>query len=273
MFVDNDDMCHPLRFFYFLSNAQKSHILPLSIPCKLLLDENLTPSQGRIENFVKPDDPFEFNLWKKKRFLARNVTVVSNSKAVEMDAEEYFDFIVPSCLLEKFFRLTPLQVSSHKFSDLRLWAVLEHMCPLRTDGLPEDAWLLAHYKISEDSKRATFDNKGKRVESVQSVDMISMSDNKAGAADVSLSERFPPLTPEQVSMCRAHIESVVIQSVGWNEQELEHCRVVKVKELNRSHGTGFGDQLWDECLEQILSLFDTATLEASKDAWKHPVVE
>ena len=69
-------------------------------------------------------------------------------------------------------------------------------------------------------------------------------------------------------MCRAHIESIIISFVGWNEDKLERARTEKIFELNRSHGPGFGEALWGECLSTLLALFDKTTLEASKGAWE-----
>ena len=59
-------------------------------------------------------------------------------------------------------------------------------------------------------------------------------------------------------------KSIIISFVGWNEDKLERARIVF--ELNRSHGPGFGEALWEECLSAMLALFDKQTLEASKGA-------
>lgn len=92
-------------------------------------------------------------------------------------------------------------------------------------------------------------------------------------ADVELARSFSNLTPRQICMCRGHLEFLIIQFCGWNSKELEPSRLEKVSELNDRHGRGFGDALWAECEESILSLFDPATLEASKNAWVKPDVD
>ena len=49
-FLDNDDMCHPLRFHFMMAAYTKlrfgsSESYTLAIPCKLLLDPSITPSE------------------------------------------------------------------------------------------------------------------------------------------------------------------------------------------------------------------------------------
>ena len=69
-------------------------------------------------------------------------------------------------------------------------------------------------------------------------------------------------------MCRAHLESIIIQYMGWNQSELNEGKRQKVAELNQLHGTGFGDALWDECYGHIRSLFDDKALALPENTWK-----
>lgn len=268
-FLDNDDMCHPARL-YSMRSAYEGYPLkgyPVALPCKLLLDPSLTPAESQLTNFVNMKNPADFDHWRKHRSLARKVQLVSNSEAKESDAEEYFDYIVPSAILKKFFDLNPPAVRSHRFCDLRLWKILDHLTPIALGDNDPNSWFLAHYKVSMDEKMLTFDNHGQRI---NKTDQISFAPESIQSADQALSERYHPLSPPQVAMCRGHLESVIIQYVGWNDIELEDAQGVKVAELNRSHGNGFGDELWEECISRILSLFDPATLHASKGTWVTP---
>jgi hypothetical protein len=199
------------------------------------------------------------------------VQLATNDTADELDCEEYFDYLVPSCVLNKFFALNPEKVTSNKYCDLRLLAVFNHLCPLSVgDAMMPGMWLLAHYKIPMDEKRAAFDRHGERdVENlVHSVDQASFQEEVQAPADLGLAKQFPKLSPGQIAMCRGHLESIILSFVGWNEDKLEQARAEKISEVTMSHGRGFAEALWDECLSTMIDLFDPATLEASKEAWK-----
>jgi hypothetical protein len=120
-----------------------------------------------------------------------------------------------------------------------------------------------------DEMRATFDRSGKRDTDrlVRSVDQASFMEETQVSADQLLAEKYPNLSPGKFSMCRSYLESIIISYIGWNERMLETARIDKIVELNRSHGSGFGKQLWEEVHSTTLALFDSATLEASKGAW------
>jgi len=79
-----------------------------------------------------------------------------------MDCNEYFDYIVPTSVMVKFFDENPVGITSHKFCDLRLYRVLADLFPYEAQDHPSYPWLLIHYKVSEDAKKHTFDNHGRR---------------------------------------------------------------------------------------------------------------
>lgn len=263
MFVDNDDMCHPQRFYQFLNFYKMASLPTLAIPCKLLLSDKVSSKEGQYENIVDVEDPNDFGHWKRNRKLRRNVTIATNSWVNELDAEEYFDFIVPSMVLQKFFALTPEPVREHRFCDLRLYAYLDKLSPVELDDNPAVPWLLAHYKISEHDKKRAFDRHGVLAGGPQSVDQASYSIMKPSHGDVALSQRFQTrniLSPNQVALCRAHLESIVIQFYGWSNDMLRQSRRDKIAELNQLYGRGFGEALWGECENRIASLFGTRHL-------------
>jgi hypothetical protein len=275
-FLDNDDMCHPLRFHLMMDaytnlpfdSSEESYTL--AMPCKLLLDPSITPSEGQLENFVNMECIQDFKYWRKNSFASRKIQLATNDSAQDLDCEEYFDFIVPSDVLKKFFDLNPTKVTSHKFCDLRLFQILYELCPIEVgDAMMPGMWLLAHYKIPMDEMRATFDRNGKRDTDrlVQSVDQASFMEETQTSADQLLAEKYPNLSPGKVAMCRGHLESIILSYIGWNERMLEKARIDKIAELDRSHGSGFGEELWEEVHSTTLALFDSATLEASKGAW------
>lgn len=273
-FVDNDDMCHPQRFYQFLalhrqlammtSQQEVSQRCTISLPCKLLLSDKISLEEGKYENFVDPNNPECFNRWKQKPSLKRNVSLATNEEAEELDAQEYFDFIVPTNTLVRFFELTPPRVCQHRFCDLRLWAYLDHLVEIQPQDNPLVPWLLAHYKIDMTEKLKAFDNHGQLAFGAQSVDQMSFS-LQLSPEDEALSKRFPSLSPGQVAMCRAHFESLIVQYYGWNYETLNEARRQKVAEANRLHGMGFGEALWGECLASIHSLFGNKAESSGTD--------
>jgi len=243
----------------------------LALPCKLLLDPSITPSEGQLKNFVNMNRIEDFRYWRKSSFASRKVQLATNDGARDLDCEEYFDFIVPSSVLKKFFDLNPATVTSHKFCDLRLFQILYELCPMEVgDAMMPGMWLLAHYKIPMDEMRAAFDRDGARDTDrlVQSVDQASFMVETQTSADRMLSEKYPNVSPGQVSMCRSHLESIILSYIGWNDRMLHKARRDKVVQLNNSHGSGFGENLWEEVHTDVLALFDSATLQASKGAWE-----
>jgi hypothetical protein len=238
-FLDNDDMCHPCRIFSLLSVYSNMPDFAsggtLGIPCKLLLDSSVTSEEGQLEHFINLKQPTDYCHWEFcSAAEAGKVQLVTNSQAKVMDAEEYFDFIVPTTVMKKFFALTPPKVADHRFCDLRLFQVLSYLQPIELDDVFE-RWMVAHYKIPEDEMRKCFDNHGQLTShSIHAPDQASAFDSKN----------------------------------TWKEMELEKARVIKVSELNQLYGKGFGDNLWEECCTSMLTLFDSETLEASKDTWE-----
>lgn len=270
-FVDNDDMCHPTRFGAMYNSYQNAP-LPVNgvfcLPCKLLLDESMTPEEGEYEKYVDLESRCDFNHWKKFSELRKKVRLATNTTANDLDAEEYFDYLVPSVVLQAFFDMTPVAVSSHRFCDLRLYTMLRYHDQLQAVD-QGDTWLLAHYKISLDEKYRIFDNHGSAGMGGQAGDQISLS-TEVTSADRRLARRFRDrLSSHQVAMCRGHVESVIL-SITWGRDhfELEEAKQEKVAELSQRYGRGFGDALWQECSQQIHSLFDSGSLTRAERTWK-----
>lgn len=286
-FLDNDDMCHPLRFHFMMQGYQslpfeRSESCTLAIPCKLLLDPSITPDEGQLDNFVSMDCLQDFDYWKtSSAFASKKVQLATNDTAQDLDAEEYFDFIIPSDILKKFFELNPTKVTSNKFCDLRLFQVLYKLCPLELGDMIPGMWLLAHYKIPMEEKMKAFDRHGQLDTNrlIHAVDQASFSNaeeqSQASAAkDRLLAQKYlGRLSPGQVGMCRGHLESIILSYIGWDEETLQEARREKVIELTRSHGPGFAEELWEECDTTIRALFDAASLKASKGAWKRLPVD
>lgn len=260
MFLDNDDMFHPLRLEAFDSAYSALNILdmPLSIPCKLLLSEHLGAKEGRLECFIR--NAHDFDKWKRDPKLRKKVQWAPSSQCEQMDCTEYFDFMVPTAVMTKFFRENPIGITSHRFCDLRLHALLSSMFSFEVEDTPVYPWLLLHYKITEDMKKRTFDKHGRANHTSHSIDQVSFSGINPTARDVVLANKFRTLSPGQVSMCRGHLESIVISYIGWDHRSLADARREKVKELNSYYGRGFGNEMWAQAQADISKLLGDTIL-------------
>lgn len=279
-FVDNDDMCHPVRFHVMMDAYQSlSKVLSkpytVAIPCKLILDPSILPEEGKYENFVNTREVTDFEYWKRQPFAARKVQLASDENVSALDALEYFDFIVPTSLMKKFFDLTPTALASHQFCDLRLFQILDYMAPIAcSDTANPEMWLLAHYKVSMNEKKKAFDQNGRFDQNrlVHAVDQLSLNTTSTAGtgADQALAIKYGQLSAAQIGMCRSHLESCIIQYIGWNDAEFKQIQHEKIAELQDLYGPGFTNDLWKECHATILELLDAATLDASQRAWVKP---
>eukprot|EP00961_Rhodomonas_salina_P131672 1772128-Rhodomonas_salina.1 len=106
MFLDSDDMCHPTRIQIFKEIAQDTDRPdpngPFSVPCKLLLDDSVTSKEGELEQLFEHGR--DFDKWKSNPGLRGKVRVATADSAHELDADEFFDFCVPSATLRVAFR-------------------------------------------------------------------------------------------------------------------------------------------------------------------------
>jgi hypothetical protein len=274
MFLDSDDMFHPLRLQTFHQakiDMQIPDDVPLPLPCKLLLSsEAVDPNLGRMEDLIS--GPTDFFKWQKSFSLRHSIQVVPTSLCDAMDCNEYFDYMIPTPILQKFFRLNPPGITSNKYCDLRLLAVLETLTRIEVADNPNIPWLIAHYKASLESKERAFDNHGVVVENVcgisQSVDQVSMDMGKPSQQDIELAAKYRKLSPSQVRMCRLHVESIMIQHIGWDAKKTTKARRCKCQELDRRHGMGFGTDLFKEVEAELWESLGENAAAQSKGAWK-----
>ena len=273
-FLDNDDMFHPMRLQFMDQMYQTFPFRgtsPMAIPCKLTLDPTLTPDECALEKLINIHDPMDFDFWttSQEPNVSSKIHFVSNSQADELDASEYFDYVVPSAMLARFLRLTPEAVRCHRFCDVRLWKILDYMSPMEAADIP-GVWLLAHFKVPLEEKHHTFDRHGQRS---MGEDQLSFQSETVTDIDIHLSESFPlaKISPPQVAMSRMYVESVILQYIGWNEEEMiQQVQPGLLQEVTELRGPGFGEALWDACERQVRSLFDEETMEASRNAWEQP---
>ena len=84
----------------------------------------------------------------------------------DLDAEENFDYAVPARVLHDFLELTPTNISSSQFCDLRFYEYLRKLICTDAGALAPMfpcPWLLAQYKVPQAEKMRFFDAGGVRV--------------------------------------------------------------------------------------------------------------
>lgn len=263
MFLDNDDMFHPRRVETF-----QAIILdpdrppgPFSVPCKLLLDDTVGVDEGTMDKLISSGQ--DFDKWRSDEALSRKLTVAGAENVEALDAEEYFDFCVPASVLRNFMELTPVEITSSPWCDLRFAAALEHFCalePIDVEGLP---WLLAHHKTRMCAKKIAFDN----AEGLHTFDQASMMAPQT-THDAELAAKYRCLQPGQVAMCRGRIESTVIQYCTWCPEGAAKLRRRAVGELDSAYGKGLGDELWECATATFEGHFSRSLTERNRAWWQ-----
>ena len=263
MFLDNDDMMHPMRLMAFNDASSSLDLpdnMPFTIPCKLIISSETTTTapNATMDSFIS--SPRDFDQWKRNSKLRRkNVQLIPSSRCDDMDCNEYFDYIVPTSVMVKFFNENPVGITSHKFCDLILYRVLADLFPYEAQDHPSYPWLLIHYKVSEDAKKHTFDNHGRRDKKKKgkchSIDQASFGGEfKPSDRDVNLARKYHRISPGQVAMCRGHLESLVITYIGRDNWTLNDVKRQKTIELNGLYGYGLGNELWAQAHEDMFKL-------------------
>lgn len=246
MFVNNVDMMHPLRIVVF-QEGKKDVGLPRECPFrlsgKLLLNEKVTAIEGQLGRLISNTQ--DFDLWKQDGELNPKIQLATNSKCKELDAEEFFDFMVPTAIMEKFFRLNPEYVSTSRYCDKRLMAILKFVGPIEVADIPQYPWLIACYKSTVDNNNV----------------------HKANDKDKKLAQKYD-IPKADIAKIRTDIEALMMQHFGWNDYMYKKLMKQKIKDLNKLYSSGFGEDLWAQVLAKVESYFNKAVLEESKDAWE-----
>ena len=254
MFLDNDDLWHPWRVSVFHEVLSQRIAgeggAPFSIPCKLLLNNITEPDHGKLGQLICGYD--DFNAWKEDPVLASHITEVSGPH--DEDCDEFFDYCVPTSVFRDFMRTTPALIKAHTCCDLRFDALLRLITDDDQVGLGQDVpWLMAHHTVTQDVRSQCFRAAATApLGSINDRESMSVS---SGPEDAELVSRFGlSLTPEQVAIARKHVESIVIQHIGCDDEfqsehdrQHEESRSVVVADIDRSHKSpGFGEALWTQ---------------------------
>ena len=254
MFLDNDDLWHPWRVSVFHEVLSQRIAgeggAPFSIPCKLLLNNITEPDHGKLGQLICGYD--DFNAWKEDPVLASHITEVSGPH--DEDCDEFFDYCVPTSVFRDFMRTTPALIKAHTCCDLRFDALLRLITDDDQVGLGQDVpWLMAHHTVTQDVRSQCFRAAATApLGSINDRESMSVS---SGPEDAELVSRFGlSLTPEQVAIARKHVESIVIQHIGCDDEfqsehdrQHEESRSAVVADIDRSHKSpGFGEALWTQ---------------------------
>ncbi len=274
MIIQKDAMMHPLRMIVFKEGKKNLGIpeeCPFSLSCKLLLGDTVTNEEGQIGRLITTSKDFDF--WKVDPAFKEEgkITWVSTTSCEVMDAEEYFDYMVPTAIMQKFFHLNPSKVTSHRFCELRWLELLKVIAPMDVVDMPAYPWLLAQYKaLSRSMRMKKLELSLTLTEEMKEEDSVSLPE--ITKQDEDFAKRYPPITPFQVTCCRSYFESIIVSYYGWNNDTLTSLKSDKINHVNSSvNATGgeFGHELWSQVESDIASYFNDEPdkLEKSREAW------
>lgn len=246
LFLNTDDLWHPTRVFYFKMLA-KARTLPFAAPNKLVIHEERLKDVASfpIGDFVSHAE--DFDKWRGHEALEGLIEVADQDRIDEQDAVEFFDYCVPSALLQQFLDLTPPVILNSEWCDMRFLAILDEIvdCELTWLDPKQISWLMAHYKLSTDAKMEDFDAIGAGLDP-HAVHQASSTAVVPTATDVAMVRDFDlVLFPKQVAILRMHVESMAIQYVGWCDERHEEARLQITSDIFDRHGSdAFGQALW-----------------------------
>jgi len=263
MFLDNDDMYHPLRVRYFqeiiAKRKQETHIVEKAFYCggKLLIDvgkANAKFGNGDTD-IITYDKIMSFD-----DELSDIVGVAGTYwECNKKNAIEYFDFCVHTEVMQRFMEVAPDGILANQFCDVRFCGSLSHP-KIKTYDHPTHEWLLMHFRVSlyDTHQRflqldsSTFTNAMLR---------IDVSDDDRHLAELT------GLSDTKIAFLRRDIEECAIQCVHRDDANMEFFYNRGVPGVDKDHGHDIGTFIWNEVIETLEGYYTEETAEQSKQWW------
>jgi hypothetical protein len=252
MFLDNDDMYHPMRVGFFKRFATREHsnvdFDAFWCDVKLLLDSTQigTDTVVKVETILNMDE----------RLDGKVQVAATPQENSGLDVLEYFDFCVRTSVLSKFFELTPLELVRNKFCDVRFMATLNRLCTTACRDGSGQEWLLMHYRVKRyDRVQAFKDKDEERYSNAMLGVEVSEMDHKL-ALDTSLDGR-------QIAWF-----AMILKLGQFNildEQNLLSAREMVASRMDRDFGHNIGSALWEQTCEDFSSYFSDEMIEQNKN--------
>ena len=264
MFLDNDDMYHPLRVRYIQNiiaeRRQEEHTVDKAFYCggKLLIDVGKANAKfgSGDEDIITYDKIICLD-----EELSDIVSVAATAREnEEKDVQEYFDFCVKTEILQRFTEVTPDKMLSHKFCDVRFSGSLAHP-RIKCYDHPFQEWLLMHFRVSLSDRHerfleldmATYTNEMVRVN-------VSDDDRRLG--------ELTGLKDAKIAFFRKDIEECAIQCVHRDDANTMFFHDRRVPIMNSEHGHDIGTFLWNEVMAKFESYYTEDQAEISREWWK-----
>lgn len=247
MFLDNDDMLHPVRVHWFQVLAKRFKDDPrvdgFFSGGKLLIDDNMVRTKFGEESVPALELFLEGN-----ESLNGIVDVAASAdENAEKDVTEYFDFCIRSSVLKRFLSLTPDRILIHRCCDVRF---MECIVRLQIKNCPHPAqeWLLMHYRIRLRDRNQLCLNRD-TTSRTNAMMAVTVSDqDRALSAETGLDV-------ELIAFCRKDVEEGVIQMIERDDEALEHRRKMVVPSMDEDYGHKIGSRLWEETCLELSSYF------------------
>lgn len=263
MFLDNDDMYHPFRVRFFqciiAERKHETNIIEKAFYCggKLLID--VTEANAKFgtgdEDIIKYDQIMNYD-----EELNGIVDVAGSARENdEKDVQEYFDYCVKTEVLQRFMEVSPDEILSHQFCDVRFGCSLAHP-RIRHYDHPKKEWLLMHHRVTGYDRHQRF----------LQLD-LSTYDNALLRIDVSDDDRnlehVTGLKDAKIAFLRRDIEECAIQVAHRDEENVIFKRNSRVPYMNKTYGNDIGTLLWNETMAKLESYYTEEQAKMSKDWW------
>lgn len=247
MFLDNDDMFHPMRVYWFQEQAKKlkdnEEMDGFYCGGKLLIDDKIAREKFGDNEAI----PLEMFLEGDKSLDGIVDVAATEEENAEKDVTEYFDFCIRSTRLKKFLALTPDLLLAHRFCDVRFADCTQKLKIVKRDH-PREEWLLMHYRIRLTDRHELFLNRDTKSRKSAMVS-VSISDHDRAMAEET------GLQVEEIAFLRKNVEENVIMMIERDDEGLEHRRKLTVSLLDKRYDNNIVSRLWQETCNMFSASF------------------
>lgn len=257
MFLDNDDMFHPSRAKFF---QEKVKFVQKNYPSrkafcsggKALINDVMASTRCGpgvvfpIESFLNGSDSLT-------GIVEIAMTIKENG---EKDTIEYFDFCVHSDIFKTFVELTPDEILSHQFCDLRfLDSIFQITPPPPYFKHPHEKYLLMHYCIRQEDRKLMFLE--------QNLEKLKV---KISEEDCDL-EHETGYAAAKITTLRKGVEECIIQTVYTADGNVELSRD-ELRTTDKAHELEIGNILWESTMTKFKSYFSDELAKKNRKWWK-----
>lgn len=264
MFLDNDDLYHPIGVEHFQNvirklkwNSYSRYVQIFFSGGKFLLhDEKIQSKFGDdsvliCAQFLSLDEALNGLV-----FVA--ATMEENQ---DLDVVEYFDFCVQTHILKRFIELTPDELLLNRFCDVRFLTILANP-KIRCCYHSKHEWLLMYYRVRHRD----------RVQRVFVEENLERYSNSMTAVEVSDDDHIlvedSELSAFKIAVCRKDVEETVMQALSRDSGVVSYQRN-RIISILEEQERGIEERLWDQTMVKFSSYYSFALAEKNRQCGKN----